>query len=390
MNFGVSMFAQNFSDWPRYLSGDFSKPPEVPDHVKFTEELELGAMVEDLGYDMLYSVEHHFTPYDMIPDALKMLTYFTGRTKRIGMASMVVVLPWHDPIRVAEQIAVLDIMLQGRPLQLGFGRGAGRVEFNGFRIPMGESRGRFLEAHEIIKLALSQKRFSYDGDFFKIPEMSIRPQPRSTDLVDRMWNAANSTASVEAAAEADLGMMIIPQKEWEDYRQDLQIFNAKRAENGRGPRQPITGVFCYCAETEEKARAGAEEFMPNQSWSSLVHYESDDPDHFRGVKGYEHYLERAEAIVRSRQGEQVEERNTGTPDQWTRGRKGEYTQTQVWGTPEMCLEKLDYIRRLTNPVEMFGMMSIGGMPTGMVKESVTLFAKEVLPELHKIPVGDPA
>ena len=389
MKFGVSLFAQNFADWPRYLAKDFDKPQEVPDHTAVLDDLELGDMVEDLGYDMLYSVEHHFTPYELIPDALKMLTYFAGRTKRIGLASMVVVLPWHDPIRVAEQIAMLDIMLEGRPLQVGFGRGAGRVEFDSFRIPMGESRDRFREAHDVVKLALTQERFSYDGQYFKIPEMSSRPQPQSKDLVEHMYSAANSTASVLAAAKAGLGMMIIPQKEWEDYREDMLNFNAMRAEIGMAPRQPITGVFAYCAATEKEAREGAEVYMPNMSYTSLKHYESDDPDHFRAVEGYEHYAERAEAIQAGKRGQQVNQRNTGTPDQWSSGRSGEYTQTQVWGTPEMCLEKLDYIRRMTNPKEMFGMMKFGGMSLETAKKSVSLFAKEVLPELHKVPVGSP-
>ena len=125
-----------------------------------------------------------------------------------------------------------------------------------------------------------------------------------------MYSAANSTASVLAAAKAGLGMMIIPQKEWEDYREDVLNFNAMRAEIGMPPRQPITGVFVYCAATEKEAREGAEVYMPNMSYTSLKHYESDDPDHFRAVEGYEHYAESAPR--RSRRGGGASKSTRGT------------------------------------------------------------------------------
>jgi alkanesulfonate monooxygenase SsuD/methylene tetrahydromethanopterin reductase-like flavin-dependent oxidoreductase (luciferase family) len=121
-------------------------------------------MVEPLGFDSLWGVEHHFSPYTMLPDVLQFLTYMAGRTRRIGFGSMVVVLPWHDPVRVAEQIAMLDMYCRDRELTLGFGRRAGRIEYDGFRVPMSESRERFSEAAEIVRMALTQERFSYHGN----------------------------------------------------------------------------------------------------------------------------------------------------------------------------------------------------------------------------------
>ncbi len=115
----------------------------------YQNELRLAALAEPLGFDSLWSVEHHFTDYTMVPDVLQLLTYFAGRTQRIQLGSMVVVLPWHDPIRVAEQISLLDHVSNGRFI-LGIGRGAGRVEFEGFRVDMGESRERFVEAAQIV------------------------------------------------------------------------------------------------------------------------------------------------------------------------------------------------------------------------------------------------
>ena len=372
MKFGVSVFAQNYTDWDRYLSKDFSKPPIQQDHEIFQEDLELADLSESLGYDAIWATEHHFTPYELMPAALQFLPYFAGRTEKVGMATMVVVLPWHDPIRVAEQIAMLDVMLKGRPITLGFGRGAARVEFETFNIPMEESRGRFIEAHDIIRLALTQELFSYDGEFFQVPETTIRPQPLSKDLPSRMYCAANSTASVEMAAEAGLGMMIIPQKSWESYTDDIKIFNARRASVGMGPRNPVTGCFMYCGANEEEVRIAQEQYYPNMIYTSTRHYEHDEPEHFRNTKGYEHYVDTAEKLRAGR------------------GLRSEQDDTQVIGTPEQCLDKLRRIQTMTRPSEMFGMVKSGGMSPEVARKSIELFAREVLPELHKDPVLDPA
>lgn len=114
-----------------------------------TEHMAMGDLAEPLGFDSLFALEHHFTGYAMSPSPLQTLSYYAGRTKRIQLGTSVVVLPWHDPVRVAEQIALLDIMCGGRCL-FGFGRGAASKEYEGFRIPMDEARPRFVEAAKIV------------------------------------------------------------------------------------------------------------------------------------------------------------------------------------------------------------------------------------------------
>ena len=195
MKVGITLFAQNYTDWDRYQAGDFERRPMIHDSQAYEEELRIGDLAEPLGFDSLWTVEHHFTPYTMVPDPLQMLTYFAGRTERIDMGTMVVVLPWHDPVQTAEKISMLDNMLRGRKLTLGFGRGAGRVEFDGLRIPMGESRERFLEALAVVRSALANERFSFEGKHYDIPETSIRPQPRSNDLAERMYCAWGTPSS---------------------------------------------------------------------------------------------------------------------------------------------------------------------------------------------------
>src|SRR3990170_4001815 len=91
----------------------------------YRNELRLGDLAEPLGFESIWGVEHHFTDYTMCPDVLQFLTYMAARTSKVQLGSMVVVLPWHDPLRVAEQVAMLDALSGGR-MVFGIGRGLGR------------------------------------------------------------------------------------------------------------------------------------------------------------------------------------------------------------------------------------------------------------------------
>ena len=118
---------------------------ERTDRNVYRNELRLGDLAEPLGFDSIWGVEHHFTDYTMCPDVLQFLTYFAGRTTRVQLGSMVVVLPWHDPLRVAEQVVMLDHFSNGRFI-FGMGRGLGRVEFEGFSLNQEASRDMFVES----------------------------------------------------------------------------------------------------------------------------------------------------------------------------------------------------------------------------------------------------
>src|SRR6201987_1197972 len=115
----------------------------------YRNEVRLPEMAEPLGFDSVWSVEHHFDDYTMCPDVLQFLTYMAGRTKTAHLGSAVVVLPWPDPIRVAEQVWVLDNLSGGRMI-LGLGRGLARIEYDGFRIDQNEARGLFVEYAELL------------------------------------------------------------------------------------------------------------------------------------------------------------------------------------------------------------------------------------------------
>ena len=120
-------------------------------------------LVEQLGFDAFWTIEHHFTPYGMTNNPTQILSYVAGRTSRIDVGTMVLVLPWHEPLKLAENLAVLDNLLDGRKLNIGIGRGFAAREFNTLGIPYETSRGRMAECLEIVRLALTNEFFSFRG-----------------------------------------------------------------------------------------------------------------------------------------------------------------------------------------------------------------------------------
>jgi len=331
----------------------------------YQDDLRLADLCEPLGFDSIWSVEHHFTPYTMVPDVLQFLTYMAGRTSKIELGSMVVVLPWHDPVRVAEQIAMLDNLSKGR-IVIGFGRGAATVEYNGFRVAMEESRDRFVEAAEVVHKALANERFEHQGKYFQIPEMSIRPRPFSHPE-KRLYGAAVSPDTAERMAKLGLGVLVaIPLYGWEAQAKDVQRHKQILRAQGHQPVPPITSSFVFCAETEKEAREGARQWMGGYWGSADAHYKFSD-GHLKSVKGYEHYGTIADAA------------KTTTPQESVDG----FVKLQVAGTPDQCLEQIYTMQDLVGLDHFIAVFSYGGMPHDAAERNLRLFASEVMPKLQR-------
>ena len=139
-------------------------------------ELEQMVWSEQLGFDEVWLTEHHFIDYGLSVDPATLASAIASRTSRVRIGLAAAILPFHDPIRLAEQLALVDIISGGR-LDVGVGRGNRPSEFTGYRIPQVESRERFDEAVQIIQRAWTEERFAYDGRFFQISEVRVIPKP---------------------------------------------------------------------------------------------------------------------------------------------------------------------------------------------------------------------
>ena len=154
------------------MSTVFQNPQrQRTDRQVYADELKLADMAEPLGFESIWGVEHHFTDYTMCPDVIQFLSYMAGRTEHVQLGSMVVVLPWHDPMRVAEEVSMLDNISNGRAI-FGIGRGLARVEFDGFGVDMGESRARFVESAEMILAGLENGGKRFESTFSRFYGMA--------------------------------------------------------------------------------------------------------------------------------------------------------------------------------------------------------------------------
>jgi alkanesulfonate monooxygenase SsuD/methylene tetrahydromethanopterin reductase-like flavin-dependent oxidoreductase (luciferase family) len=344
--------------------------PGLSDAAVFAEHMALGDLAEPLGFDSLFALEHHFTGYAMSPSPTQLLSYYAGRTKRIMLGTAVIVLPWHDPIRVAEQIALLDVLSGGRCV-FGFGRGAASVEYAGFRIAMEEARARFVESAKIVVTALTNESFEWEGEFFKIPRTSIRPRPISHPE-RRFYASAVSPESAEIMAKLGFGVLVIMQNEWPKAAQDIQRYQELSLGVGHAPRPPIILTNVSVAESRAEARERAECYLARK-WDSIdTHYHFSD-GHLASVKGYEFYGGMAKTYSKMK-------------DESYRKKATEfYVKIQVTGTPADCLEQVAELRRLTGLDHLVTEFAFGGMPHEEAELNMRLFAERVMPVLQRDP-----
>src|SRR5205823_2225159 len=131
---------------------------------------------EELGFDEVWFTEHHFIDYGLSVDPATLLSAAASRTRRIRVGLAAAILPFHHPLRLAEQMALVDIIADGR-LDVGVGRGNRPAEFAGYRVPQEESRDRFDETVEVMRRAWTEERFSFHGRFFDFDDVRVIPKP---------------------------------------------------------------------------------------------------------------------------------------------------------------------------------------------------------------------
>ncbi len=339
----------------------------IPDSQVYAQDLALARQAEPLGFDSIWSVEHHFTDYTMCPDVMQFLTYMAACTENIKLGSMVCVLPWHDPMRVAEQIAMLDVMSGGRVV-LGMGRGTGRVEFEGFRVDMPEARGRFAESAEMILTGLEQGYCEFDGQYVRQPRKDLRPRPEHS-FRGRAYAAAVSTESAEIMAKMGVGLLIVPQKPWALVREELQTYRTTfREATGAEPPAPYVAGWTFVDSSADRAEEMARKYIGGY-WDTIIEHYEFDKDHLKNTPGYEFHGQMYDLLNRPNGMEKMTDF---------------FVDLQVWGTPEQVIERVMKIQENTHNDGFMGVFSYAGMPADEAERNAKLFAAEVMPELQAL------
>lgn len=344
--------------------------PEGPasDRKVYRDDLRLADLAEPLDFHSVWAVEHHFTDYTMSPDVLQFLSYMAGRTKKVKLGSMVVVLPWHvTPIRVAEEVSLIDHLSDGRFI-FGIGRGLGRVEFEGMGLNQEDSREMFVEYARMILEGLETGYCEAEGKFVSQKRRAIRPAPFHT-FRGRTYAAAVSPESSQIMARLGVGLLIVPQKPWDTVVAELKAYReVYREVNGAEPPAPLVAGWVLVDEDAARAEADARKYIGNYYQSVVDHYELAG-SHLIGMKGYEAYAPMQQAM-----------KEKGGKDMMS----DFFVGLHPWGTPDQVVDKIAAIRDLIGAEGFIGVFSYGGMSAEKAEANMRLFADKVMPRLKKM------
>ncbi|HEX6391789.1 MAG TPA: LLM class flavin-dependent oxidoreductase [Solirubrobacteraceae bacterium] len=342
----------------------FQGADDRSDRETWAAELALADRAEALGFDSVWAVEHHFDAYSMSPHPLQFLTWVAARTERVRLGSMVCVLPWHNPVRLAEEISVLDHVCDGR-LLLGIGRGLARLEFEGMGVDMARSRELFAGYAEALLEAFDSGTLSIDGK----PAVAIRPRPFAP-LRGRTYASSISPESTATMARLGVGMMIFLQKPWAQTVADVEAYAARFREiNASDPPKPLLVLVVACDRDAGRAQARFEH-VERYYASTIDHYEFDDAELAR-VPGYEYYGRIADTIAKHGRG----------------GFARFLAELQPTGTPAQVTEQIRECVRRLDAGGVIIVPSFGGMSAADARENQALIAAEVLPALRAVDRG---
>jgi alkanesulfonate monooxygenase SsuD/methylene tetrahydromethanopterin reductase-like flavin-dependent oxidoreductase (luciferase family) len=340
---------------------------DLNDFQMYEGEIDLAIAADRQGYDSIWCVEHHFEDYGLCPDNIQYLSYLAARTSRAKLVPGAVILPWNDPLRVAEKMALLEYFAPGR-VALGMGRGLARREYSGMRIDMAEARGRFDEAAAMVLDALDTGFIEGDGVHYKQPRVELRPRPLR-GYRDDLYCVAMSNDSAIAAADLGGRMMTFIQFAFERHMPMIELYREqfRKAHPGREPLSPMLTDVTVIHEDEEEARRLAYEHIRNHYIAVTDHYEFAG-DHFKNIRGYEGYQAGADLIKSAGMEESVKT----------------YIEAQNYGTPKQVIEKYRERHALVGDFNALLVFSYGGMPFDAAQNSLKLFADQVMPELRKM------
>ncbi len=341
MDFGLLMVIRNPVEWHR------------PEHEVYRAHIDRTVMGERLGFTHAWTSEHHFSPGAWSPSQFPILTAIAARTEKIRLGTYVLLLPFHNPIRVAEDAATVDIISNGR-LDLGVGPGSHPTEFATFGVPFKERRPRMYEGLEIVKKCFYEEEFSFEGKYWRFNNVRMTSKPVQKKLP--IWVAAiGSKALAEAGAQGyNLASGGPP---------DLHgAYDNALTKAGHDPRkvQRANLHIGHLAETDEKAWDEAEPYM---------HY----------------YLEWQVGMIRAQRA-----LNPNTPihagtelkvpplGELRKSGRGPYAPAFV-GSPETVIKQLEDELKVIPMTQIIWCQGLPGQDPKQADRSVELFAKEVIP-----------
>lgn len=364
----------------------FPKPADWSEEQVYDYELEVISWADDLGFDCAWVAEHHFRDYGVVPNTLTLFSHLAAKTKRIRLGNAIVIMPFHHPMRVAEEAAMVDMFSGGR-LNFGFGRGYQSVEFNGFNMSMEDTRERTDEALEIVLKAWTGRRFSHEGKFYALNDVQCVPPPKQKPHPP-VYVASINPDSIRHYAPKGIPFIVSGMESNEDLAESIKMWTEIATKNGHNPkdRDIVASRPVYLSDSNEEAR----DFVLKQP-SALPFAQAFNP-HKEATTQHERYAQQSAPIDPSTgeiaKGYEYWEKGYQGRSSVEYDRAGDFLWKHRWiaGNSDRVISKIEALESIgvSNIICTFGVRGVGSRPSAKdMRQSMEKFAREIMPYFEK-------
>ncbi len=327
----------------------FSQPPWKTDAEVIHDEIEQACLLEELGFDEAWIGEHNARVYGIVGSLQVVAAAIASRTRRIRIGSAVTRVPLHHPLHTAEDLALVDVMSNGR-LDWGIGKGYDHLEFNSYDVDFEEREERWEEGIDIVLRAWRDGRITHEGKHWTIPETELFPKPVQRPHPPAYLMVSRSDSSVVYAAEHLFPMILGQGPDWDDARHKVQLYRRTALEAGYAPEDVDATLSrvaqmrqMHVAETQAKAER---EYERGLMWYFDVRRNREMYGFGGDPQPYEYYLQHRSVML---------------------------------GEPEKVADEIAAYREYTGINNMITWFNCGGQPHEQVVNSMRLFADKVMP-----------
>jgi len=329
-------------------------PPEsgIPWNEPYQDMLRCLPRAEELGYVSAFQVSHHVQKDGLCPGPLVALAGAAAVTQRMRIGTAVLLVPMYAPLKLAEDVAVLDNLSNGR-FVLGVAPGYVSEEFAAHGVPRNQRVGRLEETLDLMTLAWREERFSFQGRYFHVPESYFTPKPVQKPHPP-IWYGVSAPGSIRRAARRRAVLVASPRHGIAELKEHFRIYDeASRAIGFQPPERPVIRQV-FVAETRKKAEEVA---------APAVNYLYRELYGAKSAQG--------ERELRTDDGRVITDRQEATYE----ALRGRY----AIGEPDFVYESLKSCVTELGATEIISWMHMPGIRGEQVMRSVELFAKEVMP-----------
>ncbi|MBZ5679160.1 MAG: LLM class flavin-dependent oxidoreductase [Acidobacteriia bacterium] len=321
---------------------------------------------DDAGFDVYSVIDHHFfQKFSISANPLAMFAAAAQRTKHIRFRTALHTLPLENPMRLAGMIAEADILTHGR-LECGLGRGHAWL-FGPSALPLEESRPRYNEAIDILELAFTQEKFSYEGQYYRVRDVSVVPKPVQKPH-PKFYTGGTSDITYQTAGEKGWGIFVPPLLPWNVLEPPLNIYKKACAESGHQPDivyiRPV-----YIDEDERTIRREVEAALLNFlafNASPVTSLQSEEKKAELRAKGYGFYASGALEALTQLTYEEIVDQEIG-----------------FIGTPEKVIRQVENLQAKGGIGELAIVSNFGGIEHWKSIKTQDLFARHVIPSFRR-------